>query len=83
MPLPSWNRISASPWFRGVLIYSAFRAVYGALILLITLLLATSDDAPWWTSIIFLLISMVVSRIIFKRINTWFQDRSKNKGDVD
>ena len=65
------------------MIYSAFRAVYGALILLITLLLATSDDAPWWTSIIYLLISMVVSRIIFKLINSWFQDRSKNKGDVD
>ena len=83
MPLPSWSRISASPWFRGVLIYSVFRAVYGALILLITLVLATSDDAPWWTSIIFLLISMVVSRIIFRRFNSWFQNRSKIKGDVD
>lgn len=73
MDLPWWKRITTSPWFRGVLIYSAFRAVYGAVILLITILLASSDEAPWWTSIIFLLASMVVSRAIFK----WIKARSR------
>ena len=55
------------------MIYSAFRAVYGAVILLITILLASSDEAPWWASIIFLLASMVVSRAIFK----WIKARSR------
>lgn len=37
-------------------------------ILVVTWFLATSDDTPFWVSILFLLFSMVFSRILFKFI---------------
>ena len=54
--------------FRSFLIFSIFRAIYGAGILIITYLLATSDEAPVWVSVAFLLSSMVISRVIFRAI---------------
>ena len=54
--------------FRSFLVFSIFRAVYGAGIVVITYLLATSDDAPLWVSVAFLLSSMVISRVIFRAI---------------
>ena len=54
--------------FRSFLIFSIFRAIYGAGIVVITYFLATSDDAPIWISVIFLLSSMVISRVIFRAI---------------
>ena len=54
--------------FRSFLIFSIFRAIYGAGILIITYLLATSDEAPIWVSVAFLLSSMVISRVIFRAI---------------
>lgn len=54
--------------FRALLVFSAFRAVYGAGILAVTYLLATSGEAPLWASVAFLLTSMVVSRVIFRAI---------------
>ena len=54
--------------FRSFLIFSIFRAVYGAGILTITYFLATSDEAPIWVSLAFLLSSMVISRLIFRAI---------------
>ena len=54
--------------FRSFLIFSAFRAVYGAGILVVTYFLATSGKAPIWVSGLFLLASMVFSRVIFRRI---------------
>ena len=62
------NRLMAKPWFRGLMIFSAFRAVYGTGILVVTYLLATNDSAPWWTSVLFLGASMVFSRWLFQRI---------------
>ena len=54
--------------FRSFLIFSIFRAIYGAGILIITYILATSDEAPIWVSVAFLLSSMVISRVIFRAI---------------
>jgi len=62
------QRILNNPVFRTFLIFSIFRAFYGAGILVVTWFLATSGEAPWWSSIIFLLFSMVFSRMLFKRI---------------
>ena len=60
--------VLGSKAFRAFLVFSAFRAVYGAGILAVTYLLATSGEAPLWASVAFLLTSMVVSRVIFRAI---------------
>jgi len=60
------GRVLESKAFRAFLVFSAFRAVYGAGILVFTYLLATSGEAPAWASVAFLLTSMVVSRVIFR-----------------
>ena len=62
------QRLLGSKAFRALLVFSAFRAVYGAGILVVTYLLATSEEAPLWVSVAFLLTSMVVSRVIFRAI---------------
>ena len=62
------QRLIGSKVFRSFIIYSAFRAVYGAVILVVTYLLATSEQAPIWISGLFLLASMVISRVIFREI---------------
>jgi len=54
--------------FRSFLIFSIFRAIYGAGIVIITYFLATSDETPIWVSVAFLLSSMVISRAIFRAI---------------
>ena len=54
--------------FRSFLIFSIFRAIYGAGIVIITYFLATSDEASIWVSVVFLLSSMVISRVIFRAI---------------
>ena len=64
------SRVWSNPVVRGMLLFSAFRAVYGTGILAVTWLLATSDEAPWWTSLIFLAISMVFSRLLLRNIKT-------------
>lgn len=63
-----WSRALRNPLVRGMLLFSAFRAVYGAGILAVTWLLATSNEAPWWTSILFLACSMVFSRVLLRWI---------------
>ena len=50
------------------MLFSAFRAVYGMGILIVTYFIATSENAPIWTSIVFLLFSMIFSRVLFKFI---------------
>ena len=54
--------------FRAFLIFSIFRAIYGAGIVIITYFLVTSDEAPSWGSVVFLRSSMVISRVIFRAI---------------
>ena len=62
------SRVWSNPVVRGMLLFSAFRAVYGMGILVATWLLATSGEAPWWTSILFLAFSMVFSRLLLRGI---------------
>ncbi|MDG1540415.1 MAG: hypothetical protein P8Q46_02540 [Candidatus Thalassarchaeaceae archaeon] len=62
------QRLLGSNAFRSFLVFSAFRAVYGTGILVVTYLLATSEDAPLWVSVAFLLTSMAISRVIFRAI---------------
>ncbi|MBJ32586.1 MAG: hypothetical protein CMB69_01205 [Euryarchaeota archaeon] len=62
------QRITSSSMFRTFLVFSIFRAIYGAGILVVTWFLATSGETPWWSSIIFLIFSMVFSRVLFNRI---------------
>ncbi|MGB0832800.1 MAG: hypothetical protein ACPGRV_03290 [Candidatus Thalassarchaeaceae archaeon] len=64
----SMSRLLENQFVRSFLIFSVFRAIYGAGILVITYLLATSEEAPIWVSVVFLLSSMVISRLIFKAI---------------
>ena len=61
-------RLLENRLFRSFLIFSIFRAIYGAGIVIITYFLATSDEAPIWVSVAFLLSSMVISRVIFRAI---------------
>ena len=62
------SRLLDNRLFRSFLIFSIFRAIYGAGIVIITYFLATSDEAPIWVSVAFLLSSMVMSRVIFRAI---------------
>ena len=62
------HRLMESKVFRSFIIFSAFRAVYGAGILVVTYFLATSEEAPEWVPWLFLLASMVISRVIFRQI---------------
>ena len=71
------DKVMENPLFRSFLLFSAFRAVYGTVILVVTLFLATNDNTPFWYSIIFLLFSMVFSRILFKFIKSrWQKDQT-------
>jgi hypothetical protein len=63
-----WERAWNNPVVRGLLLFSAFRAVYGCCILIVTVALATNDATPWWTALLFLAFSMVFSRWLFKRL---------------
>jgi len=62
------QRLMDNPVVRGLLVFSAFRAVYGIGILVVTYGLATNDSTPWWTSLIFLGCSMVFSRWLFRKL---------------
>ena len=62
------SRLLENRLFRSFLIFSIFRAIYGAGIVIITYFLATRDEAPIWVSVAFLLSSMVISRVIFRAI---------------
>tara|TARA_Y100000813_G_scaffold136548_1_gene98837 strand:+ start:1964 stop:2206 length:243 start_codon:yes stop_codon:yes gene_type:complete len=62
------SRLLENRLLRSFLIFSIFRAFYGAGIVIITYFLVTSGEAPIWVSVAFLLSSMVISRVIFKAI---------------
>jgi|TARA_B000000475_G_C15880601_1_gene400291 hypothetical protein len=70
------NNILENDWVKSFIFYSIFRAFYGAGILIITWIFATESQAPIWVSIIFLLCSMVFSRILLKKIKE-FSSRDK------
>ena len=62
------SRLLENRLFRSFLIFSIFRAFYGAGIVIITYFLVTSGESPIWVSVAFLLSSMVISRVIFRAI---------------
>lgn len=62
------SRLLENRLLRSFLIFSIFRAFYGAGIVIITYFLVTSGEAPIWVSVAFLLSSMVISRVIFRAI---------------
>ena len=68
VPTVASGRMMDNPVVRGLLIFSAFRAVYGLGILVFMVLIATNDATPWWASLVFLATSMVFSRWLFKRL---------------
>ena len=59
--------ILENPILHSFLIFSIFRAFYGAGILFVTWLLFTNENVSKLYSVIFLLFSMVFSRYIFKK----------------
>ncbi len=63
-----WERLRSNTWVQGFILYSIFRAFYGAGILVVTWFLATETENPWWVSVFFLLASMIFSRILFRKI---------------
>ena len=62
------SRLLENRLFRSFLIFSIFRAFYGAGIVIITYFLVTSGETPIWVSVAFFLSSMVISRVIFRAI---------------
>ncbi len=62
------DKLLENPLFKSFIFYSIFRAFYGTGILLITWLFATNTEAPLWMSVVFLLCSMVFSRVLMKKI---------------
>jgi len=70
------ERLLENPLFKSFLFYSIFRAFYGTAILLVTLLFSAKTDSPLWVSVVFLLFSMVFSRVLLKKI------RKRNSRDL-
>jgi hypothetical protein len=62
------ERMLQHPLFRSFLWFAIFRAFYGAGILVVTWFLASEAEAPLWVSVLFLLCSMVFSRLLFRGI---------------
>jgi len=62
------ERLLENPLFKSFLFYSIFRAFYGTAILLVTWLFSAKTDSPLWVSVVFLLFSMVFSRVLLKKI---------------
>ncbi len=59
-----------NPLLETFVFYSIFRAIYGAIILIITWTFATNSNFPSYFSVLFLIFSMIFSRYIFKKIKT-------------
>ena len=73
--MSKFQDLMSNPVVRSLLIFSAFRAVYGVGILVVTWFLATSEETPFWFSIVFLMFSMVFSRVLFKFLKKrWSKD---------
>ena len=65
------DNLLENPLFKSFIFYSIFRAFYGTGILLVTWLFATNTEAPLWLSGLFLLCSMVFSRVLMKKIKNY------------
>tara|TARA_B110000444_G_scaffold131884_1_gene123851 strand:- start:569 stop:820 length:252 start_codon:yes stop_codon:yes gene_type:complete len=60
-----------NPLVKPFIFYSIFRAFYGAGILLVTWLFATNTNSSPIVSILFLLFSMIFSRVLMKKIKEY------------
>ena len=60
------QRMLQHPLLRSFMLFAIFRAFYGAGILVVTWFLASETEAPIWVSVLFLLGSMVFSRLLFR-----------------
>ena len=75
------NGMLSHPMVRALLVFSAFRAVYGMGILVVTYTLATSENSPWWLSLIFLGVSMVFSRWLFGKLKQRWPSLFDSRGE--
>jgi len=55
------------PLMKSFIAYSIFRAFYGAGILVVTYFVDRETAVPWWA---FLAFSMVLSRVLFRRLKS-------------
>ena len=58
--------------FKTFLLFSVFRAIYGALVLFTSYFLTTTYDDGILFTILFLVISFIFSRYIFKKLKSKF-----------
>tara|TARA_Y100001934_G_C11662639_1_gene455186 strand:- start:100 stop:324 length:225 start_codon:yes stop_codon:yes gene_type:complete len=65
------SSIAEHPLMKSFILFSIFRAFYGAGILVVTYFVDRETAIPWW---LFLLVSMVFSRILFRLIKEWRAD---------
>ncbi|MCH1541023.1 MAG: hypothetical protein L7S56_06300 [Candidatus Poseidonia sp.] len=77
----SWQERLDNPWVRGFLIFAAFRAVYGIGILIVTYILFTNDAAPLWAPLLFLVASMIISRVLFSWLKRRWPSLFQSKAD--
>jgi len=66
------NKIKNSNLFRSFIIFSIFRFFYGFIVLFISYFFTTEYEDGIYYTLLFLLISVVFSRIIFKKIKVKF-----------
>ena len=70
------QRMLQHPLLRSFMLFAIFRAFYGAGILVVTWFLASETEAPIWVSVLFLLGSMVFSRLLFRGLKRLGSDSS-------
>ncbi len=63
--MPKLSNIIDHPVMKSFIFFSIFRAFYGVGILVVTYFVDRETTIPWW---LFLLFSMVFSRILFRLI---------------
>ncbi len=71
--MPKMSNIIDHPVMKSFILFSIFRAFYGVGILVVTYFVDRETTIPWW---LFLLFSMVFSRILFRLIK-------QRRGDPD
>jgi len=81
MQASKFQQLLGNRMFRSFIVFSVFRAFYGAGILAATYFLSTSAEAPWPVSVGFLLCSMIFSRWLFKRIKGRRNPTDKSESD--
>ena len=73
--MPKLSNIIDHPVMKSFILFSIFRAFYGVGILVVTYFVDRETTIPWW---LFLLFSMVFSRILFRLIKQRRGDLNTN-----